>query len=51
MKKSSGQTLIVVLGILVIFMIFIPALVDLVRQEALWTVKQKKSTSIRMSDR
>jgi Tfp pilus assembly protein PilX len=43
--NRKGQTLIVVLGILVIFMIFIPAIVYMTRQEALWTVKQKRTTA------
>ncbi|MHB9155152.1 MAG: hypothetical protein ACYC5N_05585 [Endomicrobiales bacterium] len=43
--KNKGQTLIVILGILVIFMIFIPLLVSMVQHEAKWTVKQKKATA------
>lgn len=43
--KKNGQTLVIVLGILVIFMIFIPALVYMVQQESKWTVKQKRTTA------
>jgi hypothetical protein len=43
--KKNGQALIGVLLALVIFMIFIPALVFMVRHEAQWTVMEKKTTS------
>jgi hypothetical protein len=43
--NRKGQSLMIVLGILVIFMIFIPSMVYMVRHEALWTVQQKKTTA------
>lgn len=42
--NSQGQALIVILGILVIFMISIPAVIYMVQHEGKWTVKQKRTT-------
>jgi len=44
-KKEKGQTLLVVLGIIIILLIFIPALVYYVQQEAKWTIKGKRTTT------
>ena len=44
-KSEKGQALIVILGILVIFLVFIPSLVFMVQNESKWTVKSKKTTS------
>jgi Tfp pilus assembly protein PilX len=43
--NNRGQTLIIVLGIVVVFLISIPVLVFMVGQESRWTVKAKKTTT------
>jgi len=41
MKNEKGQVVIIILGVMILFLIFIPALVYYVQQEAKWTEKQR----------
>src|SRR3989339_295330 len=43
-SSSSGQTLMIIMGIMIIFMIIIPALVFMVQSESRWTAKQSKTS-------
>jgi hypothetical protein len=43
--NQKGQTLVMIMGIVVVFMICIPPIIYMVQHEAKWTVKQKKTTS------
>lgn len=43
--NNKGQAIVIVIGIIVIFMILIPALITITHQEARWAVKQKKSSA------
>ena len=44
-EKKKGQSLIIVLAVIIVLMIFMPVLVKLLRQETKWSVKQKRSTT------
>ncbi len=43
--NEKGQVIIIILGIMIVFMIFIPALVYYLQQDMKWTVRQKRTTT------
>lgn len=45
MRNEKGQVIIIILGAMILFLIFIPALVYYVQQEAKWTEKQRMTSA------